>query len=158
MSPWVWGCHVALQPWTQSHLFLQYPWRRRQEKTIMSVHPWPQINKQFISVLALSLRKEERVFPYLTISLWSTNAPVVIHMSKRHTHSWLPWDWGWQQHVSTVSLILLQSEGILVGLKERWKILKNTFSSYKGFFINFRAFILGYLVLYLPDMMFLSLF
>lgn len=88
------GCHHeygdATSPRSPEHNLISFYNALAEEdkrKTTMSVYPQPQINKQFISVLALSLRKEERVFPYFTISLWSSsNTPVVTHMKVKDTH------------------------------------------------------------------------
>lgn len=87
MSPWVWGRPVALQPWTQSHLFLQCPGRGRWEKSWNVSLSTAGDRISYFNLCPLRpLRREERLFPYLTTSLWSTNAPMATHMGRK-THT-----------------------------------------------------------------------
>lgn len=97
MSPWGWGCCVVLQPWTQSRLFSQCPGRGRREKSWpVSLSTAEHIISTFYLCTLHPLRREERLFPYLTDSLWNTNAPTPTCV-ERSPHPCLSWDWDWEQ-------------------------------------------------------------
>lgn len=113
MSPWVWGCPVASQPWTQSHLFLQCPGRERRGKACMLVSPRPQI------VFVISLKF---VRPLANGSIYAPFVPwegrgdwkrphcshiSLIHRGAPNLSGWhrntqlcLSWDWEGEQLVS----------------------------------------------------------